>query len=69
MSTIPEIVVANNRGMQTIAVSIVTNVIATDGTNATCEAEVLDCLADATISKRLTDTFSMFFEVYHASRS
>ncbi|MBI4059643.1 purine-nucleoside phosphorylase [Candidatus Giovannonibacteria bacterium] len=64
MSVIPEVIVATNRGMRTIAVSIVTNKIAEDGTNATSHEEVTAILESEAIKNRLTKTFRGFFEAY-----
>lgn len=62
MSTIPEIIVAHNRGMKTIAVSIVTNVIDAEGINATSHEEVVAALNDPATANRLASIFSRFFE-------
>ena len=64
MSVIPEVIVATNRGLKTIAVSIVTNVIAEDGTNATSHEEVTAILNSKSTYKRLEKVFSKFFELY-----
>jgi purine nucleoside phosphorylase len=39
-----EIIVATSRGMQTLSISMITNVIAKDGTNATNHEEVVAVL-------------------------
>ena len=62
MSTIPEIIVAHNRGMQTLGVSIITNVIAEDGTNATNHEEVTAVLNNQTTENKLFTTFRSFFQ-------
>jgi len=68
MSVIPEVIVATNRGMRTFAVSIVTNKIAEDGTNATSHEEVTAILNSQETRDRLTKVFSRFFELYGDSR-
>lgn len=61
MSTIPEIIVATNRGMETFAVSLISNVIAKDGTNATSHEEVLFVLNSKKTEEKLYTTFREFF--------
>lgn len=68
MSVIPEVIIATNRGMKTIAVSIVTNKIAEDGTNATSHKEVKAILDSEKTRDRLSKVFSRFFELYKDSR-
>lgn len=62
MSTIPEIIIAHNRGMKTLGVSLVTNVIAEDGTNATSHEEVTAVLNSKATEEKLTRIFRTFFQ-------
>ncbi len=64
MSVIPEVIVATNHGMKTMAVSLVTNVIAADGTNATSHKKVMKTLDDSATKQRLANVFLKFFELY-----
>lgn len=66
MSVIPEVVVATNRGMETLGVSMITNLIAADGTNATSHAEVMNILGSEEVKNRVRCLFSAFFAMYHA---
>ncbi len=68
MSTIPEIIVAANRGMKTFGVSLITNVIAKDGTNATNHEEVMAVLGSRKTEDTLVAVFRGFFRKLHASR-
>jgi purine-nucleoside phosphorylase len=61
MSTVPEIIVATNRGMETMGVSMITNVIAADGTNATNHEEVLSVLNSKKTEEKLYSIFREFF--------
>lgn len=61
MSTVPEIIVATNRGMETFGVSMITNVIAKDGTNAANHEEVLSVLNSKKNEEKLFTTFREFF--------
>jgi purine-nucleoside phosphorylase len=61
MSTVPEIIVATNRGMETMGVSMITNVIAKDGTNATNHEEVTAILDSEKTEERLYRIFTAFF--------
>lgn len=61
MSTVPEVIIAANRGMDTFAASIITNVIAEDGTNATNHEEVTAILNSAETQQRISQTFQRFF--------
>lgn len=68
MSTVPEIITASNIGMETLGVSLVSNVINEDGTNATSHEEVTAALEDPKTQKRATNVFREFFRLYaHAS--
>ena len=62
MSTVPEIIVATNRGMETFAVSMITNVIAADGTNATNHEEVTAVLNSKETEEKLYHIFREFFK-------
>lgn len=62
MSTVPEIITAHNRGMKTLGVSIITNVIATDGTNATSHEDVVTILNSEETEDKLTRIFRTFFQ-------
>jgi len=62
MSTVPEIMVATNRGMKTFAVSMITNAIAKDGTNATNHEEVMAVLNSKTTEEKLYRVFREFFK-------
>ena len=62
MSTVPEIIVATNRGMETLGVSMITNAIAKDGTNATNHEEVTAVLNSKKTEDKLFKIFQMFFQ-------
>jgi purine-nucleoside phosphorylase len=62
MSTVPEIIVATNRGLKTFAVSMITNVIAEDGTNATNHEEVMAVLGSPQTEEKLFTIFRTFFK-------
>ena len=62
MSTIPEIIVATNRGMETLGVSVITNKITEDGTNATNQEEVLTILNSKETEEKLLTIFTSFFQ-------
>jgi len=64
MSVIPEVIVATNRGMETLGVSMITNLIAKDGTNATSHAEVVSILESKEVKSRARALFSTFFKMY-----
>jgi len=64
MSTVPEIITASNIGMDTLGVSLVSNVIAPDGTNATSHEEVTAALQDPATRKRATAILHEFFRLY-----
>jgi purine-nucleoside phosphorylase len=61
MSTVPEVIVATNRNMKTFAVSMITNVIAKDGTNATNHEEVMAVLQSPKTEEKLYRVFRKFF--------
>ena len=64
MSVIPEIIVAANRGMRSIGVSIITNLIDKFGNNAASHPKVKAILDNPVTRQRLARTFSKFFELY-----
>ena len=61
MSTVPEIIVATNRRMETMGVSMITNMIAKDGTNATNHEEVMSILSSKHTEEKLFNIFRSFF--------
>jgi purine-nucleoside phosphorylase len=64
MSVIPEAIVAKNRGMKVMAVSIVTDKANEEGTNAVSHDKVMAILESDAVANRLTSVFSKFFELY-----
>jgi len=62
MSTVPEIIVATNRGMETFGVSMITNVIARNGTNATSHEEVMAILNSKKTEEKLFRVFREYFK-------
>ncbi|MEK7119055.1 MAG: purine-nucleoside phosphorylase [Patescibacteria group bacterium] len=66
MSTVPEIIAATNRGMKTLGISMITNVIAKDGTNATNHKEVMAVLNSKKMEKKLFRVFVSFFKHIHS---
>lgn len=62
MSTVPEIIIAANRGMKTLGISTITNIIAADGTNATNHEEVTAILNSPETENRLFTTYQTFFQ-------
>lgn len=64
MSTAPEIITARNRGMKCVGMSLITNKIAADGTNATNHEEVQDTSRDEKTRKKLCSTVRTFFTIY-----
>jgi len=62
MSTVPEVIVATNRGMKTMGVSTITNIIAADGTNATNHEEVMSILNSPQTEARLFSAYRNFFK-------
>lgn len=67
MSTVPEIIVATNRGMKTLGISMITNVIAKDGTNATNHEEVIAVLNSKKMEEKLFRVFRKFFTTIKSS--
>ena len=63
MSTVPEVIVARNRGMTTVGFSCITNKIAEDGTNATNHEEVERILESQEVKDRLSSTVKNFFRI------
>ena len=68
MSTTPEVIVARNRGMKSVGMSCITNVIAPDGTNATNHDEVKAILESPEVKHRLSSTVSNFFRLYRENK-
>lgn len=62
MSTVPEVIVATNRGMETLGISMITNAIAKDGTNATNHEEVMAVLNSKKTEEKLYSVFREFFK-------
>ena len=62
MSTVPEVIVATNRGMATLGVSLISNVIAKDGTNATNHEEVMVVLNSKPMEQKLSRIFRQVFK-------
>ena len=64
MSTVPEVIVARNRGMKAVGMSCITNIIASDGTNSTNHEEVTAVLNSKKIRARLTNSVLGFFNSF-----
>ncbi|MBI4154051.1 purine-nucleoside phosphorylase [Candidatus Woesearchaeota archaeon] len=64
MSTVPEVIIARNRGMKAVGMSCITNVIASDGTNATNHEEVAGVLNSKKVRGRLTNSVLRFFHSF-----
>ncbi|KKS95138.1 MAG: purine nucleoside phosphorylase 1, purine-nucleoside phosphorylase [Candidatus Gottesmanbacteria bacterium GW2011_GWA2_43_14] len=64
MSTVPEIIVATNLGMDTLGLSLITNVVAEDGTNATSHHEVMAALENPATKKRISGVTREFINQY-----
>ncbi len=67
MSTVPEIIIAANRGMKTLGISTITNVIAADGTNATNHEEVVAILNSRETKAKLLFAYQAFFQKLNQS--
>ena len=67
MSLTPEVIIATNRGMETLGLNVVTNVVANDGTNATSHEEVVEVLESPGQKARLVSLVSNFFDAYRNS--
>lgn len=63
MSTVPEIIVASSLGMETLGLSLICNVIARDGTNATSHEEVMSAINDPKTKKRIFKILGKFFRL------
>lgn len=63
MSTVPEVIAATNLGMETMGFSLITNVIAEDGTNVTSHEEVSAALEHPTTRARVTKILQEFFRL------
>ena len=61
MSTVPEVIVAANLGMETVGYSLITNIVSPDGTNATSHEEVMAAINDPRTKKRITGITREFF--------
>lgn len=68
MSTVPEIITASNIGMETLGISLISNVIAEDGTNATSHEEVTAALEDPKTRLRATNVLREFFRLYAGTK-
>ncbi len=68
MSTVPEIIIATNRGMDTFGVSMITNAIAKDGTNATNHEEVTAVLNSKQTEEKLFSIFRNFFTTINSPK-
>jgi purine-nucleoside phosphorylase len=64
MSTAPEVIVARNRGMNTLGLSCITNIIAQNGENATNHEEVKAILESELVKNRLVSAVNQFFYAY-----
>lgn len=64
MSTVPEVIVAKNRGMNCVGLSCITNVIQQDGTNATNHEEVKKILESPETKTMYSNTIKYFFKLY-----
>lgn len=67
MSTTNEVIAARNRGMDVVGMSIITNAIEEDGTNATSHEEVAATLNSEDVRARLVSTVLNFFRMYGSS--
>lgn len=68
MSTVPEIIVATNLGVETCGLSLITNVIAEDGTNATSHQEVMAALQNENTKERVKKIIQEFFKLYYKKK-
>jgi len=64
MSIAPEVIVATNRGMKSVGLCCITNMITPDGTNATNHDEVQAILNSEKVRNRLSITVRNFFMLY-----
>lgn len=65
-STIPEIIVARNRGMKCAGISCITNVIKPDGTNETSQDKVKAILESKETKDKFEKILRNFFSLYKA---
>ena len=65
MSTTPEVIVARNRGMKVVGLSLITNKIDKDGTNATSHEEVKSALESNKTKNKITSVVTDFFKSYN----
>lgn len=68
MSTVPEIITAANLGMETIAFSLITNVIDKDGSNKTSHEEVMAALKAQETRKRVHEVTKEFFRILNNAK-
>lgn len=64
MSTVPEVIVAKNRGMNCVGFSCITNTIKEDGTNATNHEEVKKILESPETKAMYANIIKSFFKLY-----
>ncbi|MBS3149672.1 purine-nucleoside phosphorylase [Candidatus Woesearchaeota archaeon] len=64
MSTTGENIVAKNRGMKIVSLSLITNVISINGTNATSHEEVKSVLENLETNNKIALTIKDFFRLY-----
>lgn len=64
MSTVPEVIVARNRGMKVLGISLVTNVIGKSGVNATNHEEVQEVANDPAVQKRISTAYVKLFDQF-----
>jgi len=64
MSTIPEVIVATNIGLETLGFSLITNVVNSQGQNATSHEEVQSALNKPEIRNRFFSLLSTFISNY-----
>lgn len=64
MSLIPEVIVASHVGMETMGISLITNLIQKDGTNMTDHNEVMQTLQNPAVKSRLHNLIFEFFRQF-----
>ncbi|MBU1198356.1 MAG: purine-nucleoside phosphorylase [Nanoarchaeota archaeon] len=67
MSVTPEVIVARNRGMNCVGMSLITNTVTADGVNTANHEEVMKVLNSADVKLRLETIVSDFFALYRES--